>query len=45
MTAFAMKGDERKTLDAGCDGYIAKPIDTRKLPDQVARCLRNETPL
>ena len=45
MTAFAMKGDERKTLDAGCDGYISKPIDTRKLPDQVARCLRNETPL
>jgi len=45
MTAFAMKGDEKKTLDAGCDGYIAKPIDTRRLPDQVARCLRNETPL
>ena len=26
-------------FDAGCDGYIAKPIDTRSLPDQVARLL------
>ncbi len=39
LTAFAMKGDEQKALDAGCDGYISKPIDTRSLPDQVARLL------
>jgi CheY-like chemotaxis protein len=32
LTAFAMKGDEQKALDAGCDGYIAKPVDTRTLP-------------
>ena len=39
MTAFAMKGDEQKALDAGCNGYITKPIDTRKLPQQVAAYL------
>ena len=40
LTAFAMKGDEQKALGAGYDGYLAKPIDTRKLPGQVAGWLR-----
>lgn len=44
LTAFAMKGDDQKAFDAGCDGYIAKPIDTRKLPEQVARLLAKERP-
>ncbi|MBI4402568.1 MAG: response regulator [Deltaproteobacteria bacterium] len=39
LTAFAMKGDDKKARDAGCDGYIAKPIDTRKLPYQVGETL------
>jgi len=39
LTAFAMKGDEQKALDAGCDGYITKPIDTRSLPAEVAGML------
>jgi len=39
LTAFAMKGDEQKVLEAGCDGYISKPIDTRTLAAQVAACL------
>jgi two-component system, cell cycle response regulator DivK len=40
ITAYAMKGDEEKALAVGCDGYIAKPIDTRTLPELIARYLR-----
>jgi len=29
LTAYAMKSDEQKARAAGCDGYIAKPIETR----------------
>jgi len=35
LTAYAMEADEQKALDAGCDGYVAKPLDTRSLPDVV----------
>jgi CheY-like chemotaxis protein len=35
LTAFAMKGDAQMAYAAGCDGYITKPIDTRKLPGLV----------
>jgi DNA-binding response OmpR family regulator len=31
-----MKGDEARMLEAGCDAYISKPLDTRKLADRVA---------
>ena len=43
VTSFAMKGDDQKAFEAGCDGYITKPIDTRKFPAQVAGFLRNPT--
>jgi two-component system, cell cycle response regulator DivK len=40
LTAYAMKGDEAKAMNAGCDGYITKPIDTRALPGMVTEYLR-----
>jgi len=40
MTANVMKGDRERTLDAGCDGYIQKPIDVDTLPEQIASYLR-----
>jgi CheY-like chemotaxis protein len=39
LTAFAMKGDEQKAVDAGCDGYITKPIDTRALGGRIRQLL------
>lgn len=39
LTAYAMKGDEQKAREAGCSGYITKPIDTRTFPETVARLL------
>jgi two-component system, cell cycle response regulator DivK len=41
LTAYAMKGDEEKARAAGCDGYIAKPIDTATLPRLVMDHLRS----
>lgn len=40
VTAYAMIGDEQKAREAGCDGYLTKPIDTRALPGIIARYLR-----
>ncbi len=42
MTANVMKGDREKTLAAGCDGYIEKPIDVDLLPDQINQFLSSK---
>lgn len=39
LTAFAMKGDEERMIAAGCDGYIAKPIQYRNFLAEVERML------
>ncbi len=36
ITANAMRGDREKSLLAGCDGHIEKPIDIDKFLDQIA---------
>ncbi|HTK55250.1 MAG TPA: response regulator [Gemmatimonadales bacterium] len=42
LTAHAMSGDRDRALEAGFDGYITKPIDVRRFPDQVARAVGGE---
>ena len=39
LTALAMKGDEERIIAAGCDGYIAKPLDYKEFLAKVARRL------
>jgi CheY-like chemotaxis protein len=39
LTALAMAGDRERTLEAGCLGYIAKPIDTRTFAEEVRKFL------
>lgn len=35
LTAFAGSADAQRAKDAGCDGFVTKPLDTRSLPDLV----------
>jgi CheY-like chemotaxis protein len=41
ITAHAMAGDARRVMDAGCDGYLPKPIDTRALPARIEAFLNS----
>jgi two-component system cell cycle response regulator DivK len=40
LTANVMKGDKERSLDAGCDGYIPKPIDVDRFPYEVMNYIR-----
>ena len=39
VTANVMRGDRERSLEAGCDGYIQKPIDIDTLSQQIERFL------
>ena len=41
LTAHAMAGDETKALDAGCDGYISKPINVWSLVEEIEGYLKS----
>jgi len=42
LTAHAMRGDKEKALEAGCDGYISKPINVRELPELILSYLKGK---
>ena len=44
LTSYAMKGDEQMATEAGCVGYIAKPIDTRSFNKTVSGFLKSDRP-
>jgi two-component system cell cycle response regulator DivK len=39
ITANVMRGDREKTIEAGCDGYIQKPIDIDQLVREIEKFL------
>ncbi|MEK6755675.1 MAG: ATP-binding protein, partial [Bacteroidota bacterium] len=44
VTAHAMKGDDQKCIEAGCDDYLAKPLDRRRLLEKIQKylCVKDE---
>jgi two-component system cell cycle response regulator DivK len=40
VTANVMRGDRERSFDAGCDGYIQKPIDVDTISQQINRFLK-----
>jgi CheY-like chemotaxis protein len=43
LTAHAMTGDEEKSLAAGCDGHVTKPVTKKKLLDVIAQFAKSST--
>jgi CheY-like chemotaxis protein len=45
ITSYAMAGDREKLLNAGCDGYIEKPIDPMIVMDQIENVIHSRSHL
>jgi two-component system cell cycle response regulator DivK len=43
MTSYAMAGEKTKLLNAGCDGYVQKPIDAGQVMQQILQAIGNKT--
>ena len=43
LTANVMRGDKEKTLEAGCDGYIQKPLDIDQLTREIEKFISRRT--
>ena len=43
VTAAAMRGDDRRALDAGCDAYLTKPLNHHMFREVLRRFLPGET--
>ena len=44
ITSYAMAGDRERILDAGCDGYLEKPIDPIRIVAQIEQMLTRRSP-
>lgn len=44
LTAHATSGDRERAMEAGCDGYLSKPIDMAKLVEMIEKTLSGDNP-
>lgn len=45
VTSYAMAGDRERTLEAGCNGYIEKPIDPGTFVEEIQAFLTDDGPV
>jgi two-component system, cell cycle response regulator DivK len=43
VTANVMQGDKERSLNAGSDGFIGKPIDVDRFPEQISQFIRSRS--
>lgn len=43
MTSYAMAGEKGKLINAGCDGYVEKPIDPTRVMQQILQAIGDQT--